>query len=651
MYDFVHKNKRVVQIILALMILPFAFVGVDSYVRNVGNEQDLATVDGKPVTAQEFENALRQQQDRMREIMGRNFDPSMFENDEVRQQVLDGVINQRLIAEKATRLSLTAPDAELRRMILEIPAFQQDGKFSEERYKEALKGAGQSPLMFEQRLRSDLAQQPLQDALSRSAFVGNAQASAFQRITEEAREVQVATLTPESYLSKVKVADADVRAEYDKNPDSYRAPEQIKIEYLRLAQAEIAPKITLTPEEVKAEYERRTKEFSAPEERKASHILLEVAKDEKGKLKPDALAAAKAKAEEIMKKVGSDAAKFADAAKVESKDQGSAAQGGDLGFYGRGVMVKPFDDAMFSMKAGEVRGPVETEFGVHIIRLTEVKAERVRPFEEVRAQIENETRQSRASKLFGESAEKFQNRVYEEGTSFEKIAEELKLKPVKTEWLTRGQVQAIGAGNQKFAQAVFSPANIAGKRNLEAIDLGNNAMISARVIEHKPSEVRPFDEVKAQIASQLQRRAATELAAKEGVEKTRAAANGDVGGLTFGAIQKLTRQGAAPGVNANLSKQVFGTDVSKGPAYVGAPSDAGGYSVVRVVKAVDAEVANAEKLKGIAQRLVGQTNGDITNAYLTSLKDSIKVEMKKGVTATKKDGVEGNGAAKPTAKS
>jgi peptidyl-prolyl cis-trans isomerase D len=635
MYDFVYKNKRIVQVILALMVLPFAFVGVDSYVRNIGNEQDVATVAGKPVTPVEFENALRSQQDQMRNILGRNFDPTMFETPEVRQQVLDGVINQRLLSERALSLSLTAPDAELKRVILEIPQFQEDGKFSESRYKEALKGIGQSPLQFEQRMRTDIAMQPMQDALARSAFVGGAQTAAYQRLTEEAREVQVAMIAPEAYLSRAKVEDADIRAEYDKNPDAYRAPEQIKIEYLQLSQAALGSQVSVTAEEIKSEYETRKKEFSAPEERRSSHILLNVDKDDKGVAKADSLAAMKAKAEAIIKQVGSDAAKFAEVAKTESKDPGSAAQGGDLGFNARGVMVKPFDEAVFSMKAGEVRGPVVSEFGVHIIRLVDVKAERIRPFDEVKAQLETETKQARASKLFSESAEKFQNRVYEEADGFAKVAADLKLTPVKTDWLTRGQVQAIAAGNQKFAQAVFLPANIATKKNMEAIDLGNNSMISARVLEHKASAVRPFDDVKAQITTQLQRRAATELATKDGVEKTKLAANGSDAGLSFGAAQKLTRQSQVPGVNASLSKQVFAADVSKGLAYVGAPSDAGGFSVVRVVKAIDAEVANAEKIKGVAQRLAQQSSADINNAYLTSLKDSIKVEIKKGVTPAK----------------
>ncbi len=651
MYDFVYKNKRIVQIILALMVLPFAFVGVDSYVRDIGSELDVATVGGKPISPVDFENALRQQQDRMRDILGRNFDPAMFESPEVRQQVLDSVVNQRLLAERASALSLTAPDAELKRVILEIPQFQDNGKFSEERYKDALKGIGQTPLIFEQRLRGDLAQQPMQDAITRAAFVGSAQAAAYQKLTEEAREVQVATIEPNAFLSKVKIEEADIRTEYDKNPDSYRAPEQIKIEYLKLDQAALAAQVTTTPDELKTEYDKRTKEFSAPEERRASHILLSVDKDDKGKLKADSLATAKTKAEALIKQAGTDPAKFAELAKTESKDPGSAAQGGDLGFNGRGVMVKAFDEAMFSMKPGEIRGPIETDFGVHIIRLADIKAERIRAFDEVKAQIESDLKQARSSKLFAESAEKFQNRVYEEGSSFAKVSEDLKLKPVTTEWLSRAQVQAIGGSNQKFVQAVFSSANIAAKRNLEAIDLGNNSMISARVLEHKPSAVRPFDEVKPQITSLLQRRAATELATKEGVEKTKLVAAGNDVGLAFGAAQRLTRQGGVPGVNANLSKQVFAADVAKGLAYVGAPSDTGAYSIVRVVKAIEAESANAEKIKGVSQRLVGQSGAEVTNAYLAALKDSIKVEIKKGVEPAKKDDANSDTSKAPATKS
>ena len=628
MFDFVHKNKRIVQFILALMVLPFAFVGVDSYVRNAGAEKDVATVGGQSVTPQDFEGALRSQQERMRQMLGKNFDPTMFDNPEVRQQVLDGLVNQRLLAVSSQNLKLTAPDSLLQKTILEIPDFQDNGKFSPAKYDEVLKLNGLNRMSYEQRLRGDLAQQPIQDALSRSNLTSAAQVALFQRLTEQAREIQIAAIDVNAFMSLAKVDDAQVKAEYEKSPDSFRAPEQAKIEYVMLNQAVFMASAAVTPEEVKGDYDKRLKEFSAPEERRASHILLSVEKDEKGQPKAASKDAAKAEAEAIIKQVGTSVEKFAELAKTKSKDPGSATQGGDLGFFGRGQMVKPFEEAVYAMKPGEVRGPIESDFGFHIIRLTEVKAERTRALDEVRAQIESELKQQKATKLFAENAEKFQNRVYEQGDSYAKIAEELKLEVKKTDWLTRAQVQAVAAGNQKFAQTVFAPANVAAKKNSEAIDLGNNSLISARVLEYKASAVRPLDDVRGQISLQLQRKLAAELAAKAGAEKLAALSAGKDAGLTFGPAQKLTRQAPLPNVNQALAKVVFAADVSKGPASVGGANDAGGYTVAKVLKVIDPEAANAEKLKSLGQRLTGQGGADLSGAYLVALKDRIKVEIK-----------------------
>ncbi len=638
MFDFVHKNKRIVQFILALLVLPFAFVGVDSYVRNMSGDNDVATVGGQSITPQEFENALRSQQEQMRRMLGKNYDPAMFDNPEVRQQVLDGVVNQRLLQVASQNLKLTAPDTQLSKTILEIPDFQDGGKFSQARYDEVLKANGLTRLSYEQRLRGDLAQQPLQDVLARTNFASTAQVGLYQKLTEQAREIQVATIEVNAYLAQAKVDDAQIKAEYEKNPDSYRAPEQVKIEYLQLNQATFQSAVTTSPEELKAEYDKRIKEFSAPEERRASHILLSFEKDEKGQPKAASKEAAKAEADALMKQLANATAdKFAELAKQKSKDPGSAVQGGDLGFFGRGQMVKPFEEAVFSMKAGEVRGPVESDFGYHIIRLTETKAERTRALDEVRPQIESELKTQKAAKLFNENAEKFQNRVYEQGDSYARIAEELKLTPKKTDWLTRAQVQALAAGNQKFAQTVFSPANVAAKKNSEGIDLGNNSLISARVLEYKPSAVRPLDEVKAQISQQLQRRQATEMAAKAGAEKLAAAASGNLAGLTFSPVQKLLRQSPLPNVNQTLAKQVFAVDVSKGPAMVGGGNDAGGYTIAKVIKVIEPEAPAADKLKSLGQRLAGQGGADLTNAYLGALKERIKVELKKGAIPEKSD--------------
>ncbi len=638
MFDFVYRNKRIVQVILALLVLPFAFVGVDSYVRTAGGDKDVATVGGQSISPQDFENALRSQQQQMQRALGKNFDPAMFDNPEVRQQVLDGVVNQRLLQVTAQDMKLTTPDAQMSKVILEIPDFQEGGKFSLTKYDEVLKLNGMNRASYEQRLRGDLAQQPLQDVLGRTNFASAAQAGLYQKLTEQAREIQVATVDPAAFLAQAKVDDAQVKAEYEKSPDSYRAPEQVKIEYLQLNQAALQSAVSVAADEIKGEYDKRVKEFSAPEERRASHILLSFDKDDKGQPKAASKDAAKIEADAIMKQVtGATPEKFAELAKQKSKDPGSAAQGGDLGFFGSGQMVKPFEEAVFAMKAGEIRGPIESDFGFHIIRLTETKPERVRPLEEVRAQIEGELKLQKTGKLFSESAEKFQNRVYEQSDSFARIAEELKLQAKKTEWLTRSQIQALAVGNQKFAQTVFSSASIAAKKNSEAIDLGNNSLISARVLEHKPSAVRPLDDVKAQITQQLQRRLATELALKAGAEKLAAAKSGNDAGLTYSPVQKLLRQSPVPNVNQALSKIAFAADVSKGAAVVGGINDAGGYTITKVLKVVEPEAATAEKMKSLSQRLAGQSGGDLTNSYLAALKEHIKVEVKKGAIPDKSD--------------
>ena len=635
MFDFVHNNKRLVQFMLALVALPFAFFGVDSYVRTMSSDKDVATVGGQAVTPQDYENALRNQQAQMQRMLGKNYDPAMFENPEVKQQVLDGVVNQRLLQVVGQDMKLAASDAEVNKVISNIPDFQEDGKFSEKKAAEILQANRLTVPGFRSNVRNDLAMQTLQDPLGRSGFASVAQVGLYQKLTEQGREVQVATVDVNAFMAQAKIDDAAIKAEYEKSPDSFRAPEQVKIEYLQLDQAAFLSTATVSPDDTKGEYAKRVKEFSAPEERRASHILLSVEKDDKGQPKAASKDAAKAEAEALMKQVGSTADSFATIAKAKSKDPGSAAQGGDLGFFGRGQMVKPFEEAVFSMKPGELRGPIESDFGFHIIRLTEVKPERVKPLDEVKAQIEGELKQQKASKLFAENAEKFQNRVYEAGDSYTKLAEELKLEVKKTDWLSRAQVLAIAAGNQKFAQTVFAPANVAAKKNSEAIDLGNSRLISARVLEHKPSAVRPLDEVKAQIQIQLQRRAATELAAKAGAEKLALLAAGKDAGVTFAPAQKLVRQQPAPNVNQALLKSVFAANLTAGEAAVGGANDAGGFTLVKVLKVVEPEALAGDKAKSLAQRLAGQNAGDLTSAYLGALKERVKVEIKKGAIPDK----------------
>ena len=289
-----------------------------------------------------------------------------------------------------------------------------------------------------------------------------------------------------------------------------------------LTQDALLAQVAVTPEEVKAQYDSAAKTYRQDEQRQAAHILVAV--------KPDASeaerAAAKKTAEEIAAQAKANPAKFAELAKQRSQDPGSAAQGGDLGSNPRGTMVKAFDDAVFAMKPGEITGPVASEFGFHVIRLIDVTPEKTRSFDEVKAQIETDLKRQKVGQKFAAAADQFQNLVYEQADSLAPVAKALGLTIQTSPLVTRAQAQQIALGSAKLVQALFSPESIAAKRNTDAIEVGNGAMMAARIVEYKPAAVRPFDEVKAEIHRQLVQAGRFRARAEVGARKAGAARAG-----------------------------------------------------------------------------------------------------------------------------
>ncbi len=393
MFDLVTKHKRIAQVILALLVIPFAFVGVDYYFRRDATTTPIATVGGAEVTRAEFDELVRQQQDRMRQTMGRAFDPAIFDNPEVRYSLVEQLVSQRLLQKQAQEQRFRVTDADLARAIGEIEAFRVDGKFSPERYRQLLAAQNMTPAMFEQRLREELILAPLSEPLASGNIVAKSSAERFVALLEQQREVAAATVDAEPYAKDVKIDDAAVKAFYDQNQAAFQTPEQAKIEYVMLTLPALSAKVTVDPAEVRKQYDDNIKSYSKAEERGASHILVAV--------KPGASdadkAAAKDKAERLAKEVRASPARFAELAKANSDDPGSAAQGGDLGTFARGSMVKAFEDAVFAAKSGDIVGPVETEFGYHVIRVTGIEGGRTRSFDEVKAEIEQESRARRCS--------------------------------------------------------------------------------------------------------------------------------------------------------------------------------------------------------------------------------------------------------------
>ncbi|MDQ6621654.1 MAG: SurA N-terminal domain-containing protein [Pseudomonadota bacterium] len=626
MFDIVDKHKRAVQIVLALVTLPFAFFGVDYYFRNGDTMPEVARVGDSRVTQTDFDEALREQQERLRQQLGAGYDPAMLQSPEIRYGILEQLINRRLLQEKARSDSLRVSDAQLQEVIGAMPAFQENGQFSPEKYRQLLGTQNMTPVQFENRMRQELLLGPISDPIALGSIVARASEERYLSLLEQQREVAVANLAAEAFAGEVKVDDAAVKAFFDSNAQAFKTPEQGKFEYVVLTPEAVQSQVSVDEAEARAQYQSNLKQFGQEEQRSASHILLSVKPD----AKPEEKEAVRKKAEEIAGQAKANPSRFAELAKQYSQDPGSAPQGGDLGTFGRGNMVKAFDDAVFAMKQDEIAGPVSTEFGYHIIKLTGITPAKVKPFEEVRAQIESDLKRQKASSKFAAAADQFQNLVYEQADSLQGVAKALNLTVQTSPVVTRPQAQAIALGNAKFVDVLFSPESVQGKRNTDAIEVAPGTLMAGRIIEYKPSMPLPFEQVKDTIRQQLLRRAQGEAAQKAGNEKLAQLAQGkserDVG-LTFAAPARVERNRPAPGITPDAMRRVFQADSTKLPQYVGAANDRGGFAIYKVTQVITPPVADEQKLKAVGSHIGEQLARELFSAYLVSLKGKSEVKI------------------------
>ena len=619
MFDFVAKNKKLIQIFMILVALTFVTWGVESYTSMRSGRDVVATVNGMDISSREFGEELRRQQDQMRQLFGRNFDPEALDTPESRRAVLDSVISQRLVASAALKAHLTVNDDTLVETIHSIPAFQEGGKFSKATYEAVLRQQNPplTPAQFESRMRYDLSLAQLARAVGDAAIPSRAVTQRLAALESQQREIAEITLPAQQFLPQVKLDEAKVKAYYDANPDQFKTPERVKAEYVMLSADALAAQEAVSPDEVKKTWESAY----GPKLRE---------KEE-----------ARKKAQAIAAQVRKDPASFAEVAKKESQDPGSAANGGDLGFAPRGAFVKPFEDAVFRMKEGQVSDVVESEFGFHIIRLTGIqrkdgKEERrashilipapadAKSFESLREQIEADLKKSRASKLFSDSAEAFQNMVYEQSDSLKPAAERFKLKIQTTGWVAKSHNQELGAlDNPKLVAALFSSDSLRNKRNTDAIEVAPGTLVAARVVEHEPATQRKFDEVKGDITEMLKLREAAALALKEGEAKLAQLRKGEGGSLKWGQARTVSRRDPK-GLPNEVLRPVLMADVAKLPAYIGIPVPDAGYLLVRISKVTEADPKQGGDAAGRAAGLLGAAQ---YQAYVASLRNQADVEI------------------------
>jgi peptidyl-prolyl cis-trans isomerase D len=625
MFDWVNKHKRWLQLVLLVLIVPpFALFGINYYFQDSGTGAAVAKVAGTRISAPEFEGALRERQDQLRQMMQGKADEPMLNSSEVRNGVVNTLVENRAMLAHALGQGMTATDAQLAKVITEIPAFQDraTGKFSEQRYQEILKGQGLTPAGFEERVRRDLALSQLRETVTRTNFVASSVTERLGRIREQQREVSQLVFAPARFMGGDSPAEAELNKYYEEKRQQFSIPERARVEYVVLAAQALENSVEVTADEVRAFYDSHSSQYSKPEERRASHILLTVSKDATAEAK----ATARAKAEALVQEARKAPQRFSELARANSQDPGSAASGGDLGFVARGAMVKPFEDALFGLKPGEIAGPVETQYGFHVIRLDGIKAGEATPLEKVRREIEQEVRKPKIGKLFAEAVESFQNIVYEQPDSLKPAADALKLTIQTSDWITRN-----GGGNPQLSKPallgkIFSEDAIKNKRNTEAVDMGDGTFVAARVLEHKAADFLPFDQVKSDITVVLMGERARKRAAEEGKAALERLRKGDTAGATFEAPQLVSLQ--APGsLLVEAAREVFSADAAKLPAYIGATAADGRYVVYRVSKVLDGKPVSAEEAKSLQRQIAQLAAQQQLEAYTAVVKAGAGVEI------------------------
>jgi peptidyl-prolyl cis-trans isomerase D len=464
-----------------------------------------------------------------------------------------------------------------------------------------------------------------ESALSVEAVSGVAFDALLQR-----RELQLQRFDPRDYLAQINPSQADLEAFYKvpANSARFQLPESAEIEYVQLNLDALLGDIKMGEEELRKYYSENESRYTVAEERRASHILIKAEKDSSA----DARAKARAKAEELLIQARKSPAGFAELARQHSQDEGSAANGGDLDFFARGAMVKPFEDAAFALKAGEISNVVESDFGYHVIQVTGVRGGERKTFESVRPQIEQEVRRQLAQKRYTELAEQFSNTVYEQSDSLKPAADLAKLK-VQTASVQRQPAPGISGAlaSPKLLELVFSEESVRNKRNTEAVEVGANQLVAARVIKHMPARLPELADVQAQVRAQLIQKLAGEMAIKKGQERLEALKTSDSGdGLSASLV---VSRAALGGLSPTVVKAILSADASKLPAYVGAKSDEGGYVVARISKLMPRDPAIIDAKRAAVQYAQAWTSAE-SQAYYEALKARHKAVIKVGVAAS-----------------
>lgn len=627
MFDAIRNKSRILMGVLVLLIIPsFVLFGVEGYNNRDDRGAVVAQIGDFEITQQQWDAMHQQEVDKIRASMP-NLDPKMLGSAEARYASLERMVNDRMIAVASEKQLLVTSDQRLANYLKQDPSIASlrgpDGKLDMDRYRQLASSQGMTPEMLEAQVRRDLSSQQVLAALQASAMSSQKQSDVALQAFFQRREVQLLGFSPANYAPKVKPTDAELEKFYQSNSDRFRTQETADVEFLVLDAAALAKTIQLTEQDVRTFYDQSVQRLSGQEQRRASHILISASKDATAVEKDKA----RAKAESMLVSLRKDPKAFADMARKNSDDIGSASSGGDLDFFAKGAMVKVFEDAAFGLKKGEISSVVESEFGFHIIQLTDIKAPVTPSIEAMRPQLEADMRQQQAKRQFAEFAETFSNSVYEQADTFSSVAEKLRLQVQQAKGVTRfsmaGQ-QGVMA-NPKILEAIFSEESISKRRNSAAIELGNNTLASARLVNHRPAALRPYIDVKELVRAEFVVEQAMVLAKADGEARLAEWIKSPTA-APLGPILLMSRD-QTQGQAQKLVDAVLRVDPSIMPVLVGVDLGSIGYVVTRINKVVPRDEPSAQQKAQTREQFARLLASAEASAYMAHLRTQLKVKI------------------------
>jgi peptidyl-prolyl cis-trans isomerase D len=632
MLDFIRTHKRWTLILLVLFIVPgLGFVGIQGLHGLFDKSANIASVAGSKITLKEYEAALQAQLQQLRQVYGAK---AISETAEIRTALLDALIKQRMVEAEIQRRNLTASDAAVRRAILGIPAIaalrKPDGEIDTNQYRQLLAAQNITPEQLDVRVRQSLAIMQLNDSIGLSAFAPDILATQINNLLGQKWQVREQIFPSSSYTTKILPAQLDdthLKQYYDTHQDQFARPEAATIEYVVLSAAKYAQSIQPSDAELQAYYQSNLARYRIGKQIKARHILIAVPENASTAQKTEA----NEKARALLKQLQAQPDQFSELARKNSQDPGSAVNGGDLGYYfGTGMMDKAFETAAFKLKKNEISDIVQSDFGYHIIQVTDIKPETVRPLSEVKARLTAEFKKQQAEQYFAKVSEQFSNLVDEQHNNLQPIADKLNL-PVQTAVVSRTPDPAVAPtvpwNHPQFLTAVFNDEVLKQKRNTGAIEVGEQSLIAARITHYRPASVQPFSEARQNITQKVIAVQSAVLARQAGeaqlavLEKEKNTADVAAGFSPAVAVSRMQTQGLPQKTLA----AIFKTEGSTLPRYIGVALD-DGYAIYRI-DSVDAAPQDEKNIASLKQQLTQLASQVETKAYFDALRARSKVKI------------------------